>query len=422
MTRQGRIPPYHAMTNFQVKSLIAISLWVKVKIMHGEEVDVSSLTIQDVATLVQQEVCKDTPGTIAAPTKLKTKEGYPTWKRQMYLYLASKLTEDKLHMSYIVRPKTPPTEYADLMHELEFLIPNDGSTAASKRDSKAVYGILHSMIDCHTAKTRIRQSPTLKDGRTAWFDIEDLFEGKNNGEVKIREIRAFLEKQIYTGQGQGNAEKLTTRLLVYYDSLSDLKVPTSEADKLRHLRGKIQMGGSDFEPYYISTWMADVDRAIADHMDNDADVDYLHWTTRLINDESTYSKNSKKHSARISAASTGGRDYHDGNSGGSSGALQYNSSTGEPLDWCINGINITLFYGNIDKLDSQGKTLPKVTRDWFKSHKNKKCPQRFKDNAKEVTNSAKYKRKLQQKQRKIAAAAAARDGDDDAELCSASPN
>ena len=69
----------------------------------------------------------------------------------MYLYLESELTEDNLRMSYIVRPSTAPTEYTDLMHELEFVIPNDGSTAASKRDSAYVYDILHSNITDHTA-------------------------------------------------------------------------------------------------------------------------------------------------------------------------------------------------------------------------------------------------------------------------------
>lgn len=74
-------------------------------------------------------------------------------------------------MSYIVRPSTAPTEYTDLMHELEFVIPTDGSTAASKRDSALVYGILHSNITDNTANTRIRQQSKTKDGRTAWTDI-----------------------------------------------------------------------------------------------------------------------------------------------------------------------------------------------------------------------------------------------------------
>ena len=85
-------------------------------------------------------------------------------------------------------------------------------------------------------------------------------------------------------------------------------------------------------------------------------------------------------------------------------------------------MNITLFYGNIDKMNSQGKSLPKVTREWFSSHKNTKCPQKFMTNAKRVQGTEKWKNKKKSRDRKVAAAAAARDGDDDAELCSASPN
>ena len=182
------------------------------------------------------------------------------------------------------------------------------------------------------------------------------------------------------------------------------------------------MGGSLKEPYYISVWQDNVDAAILDHMSAGTAIDFAHWTTRLVNDEAKFKKNTKNDSAPISSASTGGRDYKGGSSGGGPGALTYNKSTGKPLDWMINGINITFFYGNVDKFNAEGQLLPKVTNDWFKYNKNKNRPQKFKDTAKEVTNSAKFKRKSKQKERKIAAAAAARDGDDDAELCSASPN
>ena len=84
----------------------------------------------------------------------------------MYLYLESKLTEDSLRMSYIVRPSTVPTEHIDLMQELEFVILNDGLTAASKSDSNLVYGILHSNITDNTAKTRIRQQSKTKERTT----------------------------------------------------------------------------------------------------------------------------------------------------------------------------------------------------------------------------------------------------------------
>ncbi len=192
--------------------------------------------IEDVATLVREEVCLSAPGTIATPPKLASKDGYHNWKRQMYLYLESELTQDNLRMSYIVRPSTAPTEYTNLMHELEFVIPNDDLPAAFKHDSALVYGILHSNILDHTAKTRIRQLNKTKDGRTAWNDLEALYEGKDNGETRIRDINGFVQKQSYTGLGTGCATAVTTRLINYYDELHALNLPTSEANKLRHHR------------------------------------------------------------------------------------------------------------------------------------------------------------------------------------------
>ena len=182
------------------------------------------------------------------------------------------------------------------------------------------------------------------------------------------------------------------------------------------------MGGSLKEPYYISVWQDAVDAAILVHMSDDTEIDFAHWTTRLVNDEAKFKKNTKNDSARISSASTGGRDYKGGSSEGGPGAPTFNKSTGEPLDWRINGVNITLFYGNIDKLNAEGQALPKVTKDWFKPRTINKCPKKFKDTAKTITSSSSYKKNLKKRQRRIAAAAAARDGGDDAELCSLSPN
>ena len=141
------------MTDFHVYSLTAISLWVKTKIIHCSFDDVSSLSIEDVCTLVQTEVFADVPHTAVKCPKLTKKEDYPTWKRQMYLYLESQLTEENLRLSYIVRPRALPSEYDDLRHELEFVIPNDCLMAASKRDSTLVYSIIFSSSTDDTAKT-----------------------------------------------------------------------------------------------------------------------------------------------------------------------------------------------------------------------------------------------------------------------------
>ena len=220
------------MTNFHVKSLTAISLSVKKKIIHGSFDDVSSLSIGDVDALVLKEVCVDVPCTIIKCPTLAKKEDYPTWKRQMYLYLESQLTEDNLRLSYIVCPRALPSKQDNLIHKLQFVIPNDGSTAASKRDSNLVYGTLYSNITDDTAKTRIRRKCAIKNGCLAQTNIEGLYEGKNNSETKIRELQNQINRQTYTSNGQGNAEKVTTRLSKYYAELDKLRMPKTGANKL----------------------------------------------------------------------------------------------------------------------------------------------------------------------------------------------
>ena len=182
------------------------------------------------------------------------------------------------------------------------------------------------------------------------------------------------------------------------------------------------MGGAVKEPYYISVWQSAVDDAILEHMSKGTEIDYAHWTTHLINDEAIFKKNTRNDSARISCAATGGRDHKGGSSGGGPGAPSFNKNTGGPLDWRINGVIITLFYGNLDKMNAEGRALPKATKDWFNSNSTKKCSKKFKDTAKTITSSSSYKKNLKKRQRRIAAAAAARDGGDDAELCSSPPN
>ena len=137
-----------------------------------------------------------------------------------------------------------------------------------------------------TAKTYVQQKNTIKIGHLGWTNIEDLYEGKNNSETQIRELQNLINRQSYTGNRQGDATCVTTRLFKYYSDLDDLKTYKTEIEKLRHLRQIINMGGGLREPYYISFWKTEVDKALSDFMLTGMEVDFAQWTTRLVNDES----------------------------------------------------------------------------------------------------------------------------------------
>ena len=227
-------------------------------------------------------------------------------------------------------------------------------------------------------------------------------------ESKIREFLALINKQNYTGNGMGDATHVNTLLFKYYLALDDLKTYKSEANKLRHLRGIINMGGGLKEPYHISVWKTDADKTISEIMSLGIEVDFSQWTTRLVNDENDFKKTNKNDSATISSVTTDSRGCNGGSSGGGSSTHNFDKSTYEPLNWKINGINATVFYNSIGKVNDDGKFLPKVTKEWFTKHPNAKCRQKFKDTAKEVTSSSKYRNLKKKRERKIAAAAAAR--------------
>ena len=214
---------FTVITDFHVDSLTAISIWVRAKIVHGTFTDVSLLSVEDVANMVQREVCFDVPHTSIKCPKFQQKQDYHKRKREMNLYLESQLNKEHLRLSYIVRPTTPPSEFSNLRHELEFVVVNDGSTATSKCDSMLVYSIMHASITCEVAKTYIENNNEEKCGRVGWFSLKLLYEGKDNKETLLRELLAKIAKQNYTGNGQGNAHNVTSRLFVYYKDLADLK-------------------------------------------------------------------------------------------------------------------------------------------------------------------------------------------------------
>ena len=232
---------FTVITDFHVDSLIAISIWVNAKIVHGTFTDESSLSVENVADLVQREVCFDIPHKSIKCPKFRQKQDYHKWKREMYLYLESQLNKENFRSSYIVRPTTLPSEFSNIWHELEFVVVNDGLTVTSKHDSMLVYSIMHASITCEVAKTYIKNDNKKKCERFGWVSLKSLYEGKDNKEIVIWEILAKIAKQNYSGNGQGNAHNITSRSFMYYKDLADLKKFFSDADKLRHHRGIINL-------------------------------------------------------------------------------------------------------------------------------------------------------------------------------------
>ena len=110
-----------------------------------------------------------------------------------------------------------------------------------------------------------------------------------------------------------------------------------------------------------------------EHSDKGTAINFGYWTTLLVHGEATFRTDSKSGSARISSAYTGGDGLA---SGGSPQGPDFDATTGEPLNWRVNGINITVFYGNVGKAEKQSY-LPNLTKNLFQKNPQAKCPPKF---------------------------------------------
>ena len=123
-----------SLSSLQVERLTAISRWVLAKIIYGVEVNVNELTNDNVSRIVTEEICEDANPVDSEPPTLEQSNQYPKWEKAMIRHLETIKTRVRIPLSYIIRTPERPTEFESLLHELEYCLPIDSSTAANKRD------------------------------------------------------------------------------------------------------------------------------------------------------------------------------------------------------------------------------------------------------------------------------------------------
>ena len=209
---QGYIIYPISLSSFQVARLTAISRWVLVKIVYRVEINVNELTMDDVSRIVTEEICDEADPVDSEPPTLGQSNQYPKWKKAMIRHLETIRTKDSVGLSYVICTPERPAEFDSLLHELEYCLPIDGSTAANKRDQRQLYDIL----DFNAKDDNSRAWLTSKDhqiqGCSGWLALQDLHEGNINYESRLSDLKERLDKHRYTGVSNNNASTLTARL------------------------------------------------------------------------------------------------------------------------------------------------------------------------------------------------------------------
>jgi len=251
-----------------IKSLTAVSLWVRVCIVLGDHDDLTALSRAQVSEYARAEVCvENTVDEVDLYTLSKLSGKFAEFYRQFQLYLDSIITLDDLMLSYVTRRGQPPATHTSLRHELQWLVPVNSDTASWKCDNKQVYYLLKKAIgDDSNARNWMNKDGAegTWDGRRSMMSLVELYESDNEHEAKLRALRDRIKGQKYTGYGNNNARKLTSRLYEIYGQFDHLHEPYSEVEKLRNLRSFLHPQGLMSNAYFVNNLKQEIDKALKD--------------------------------------------------------------------------------------------------------------------------------------------------------------
>ena len=92
-----------------IKSLTAVSLWVRVRIVLGDHDDLNALSRAQVSEYARAEVCvENTVDEVNLYTLSKLSENFAEFYWQFQLYLNSIITSDNLMLSYVLWSRKTP--------------------------------------------------------------------------------------------------------------------------------------------------------------------------------------------------------------------------------------------------------------------------------------------------------------------------
>lgn len=153
-TFQNRAQKWQALvtlTSFHVSNLTAISLWVLVKVVYRDKVDVDDLEREDVERIDDTEICNPADPVDNEASKIQQYNQYPKWKKEMICYLEAQQTKENVRFSYVIHFATRPRDFDSLGHELEWVTPVDGQQQPTNmtRDKSTASSTTTSLIHKH---------------------------------------------------------------------------------------------------------------------------------------------------------------------------------------------------------------------------------------------------------------------------------
>ncbi len=222
------------------KRLCALAYWVNRRLLHGLGVFVADFDNIELAAALNDYPIYDMQRDADEAGDKPETFNYEKWEDRQdsvitYLRGRKNITKN-VPLYYVIRPIAPPAALTE-DEEIIFHAPHVG--AAFVRDNKEVHQLLTELTNGTDADEWIKQHRRAQNGRQAWLDLCNHYDGPAEGDKRVTVARNNIKVIHYKNESSFSFEKYSTKLKKSFTTLEKYAQPKSEREKVEILLDQI---------------------------------------------------------------------------------------------------------------------------------------------------------------------------------------
>ena len=243
ITQSGRITATRGGCVFpmlRARRICALAHWVNQKQLRGVPFAEGDFTAAEMRQAVIDYPIYDmqlkADDTVDKPEQF-VYEKWEDWQETVITYLKGKKSVTKtIPLYYVIRPPDYP---AAPTPEEQIIFNADHTGVAFTADNKAVHQLLTELTTGTDADHWIKQHKRRQDGRQAWLDLCEHYDGPAEGDKRVTVARSNIKLVHYKNETSFSFEKYSTRLKKSFSTLEQYGQPKSEREKVEILLDQI---------------------------------------------------------------------------------------------------------------------------------------------------------------------------------------
>ena len=227
----------------KAKRIYALAYWVNRKILRGVPIDPDDFTMEiltsSMADYPIHDMKLDEDDDVDKPEQFKY-EAWNDWQDSVVTFLKGKKSIRKdIPLYYVIRETPNPIPLVDMTEEDEIIYNAPHNGAAFKLDNRSVHTYLTELTNGTDADQWIKQHKRTQDGRLAWKQLCDHYDGPAEGDKRITVARSDIKILHYKNEASFSFEQYSTKLRKAFLTLKQYKQPKHEKEMVDILLDQI---------------------------------------------------------------------------------------------------------------------------------------------------------------------------------------